>query len=93
MALTWRPDEVAVVGFCGLPVSAAAAMAEQGVTRLLAVNPANARHVVGKIALHDLVKARARHLEDEHRRERILPFEYLLPPWLRPARPVVRDQR
>ena len=72
--------------------SAVARMAEQGVTRLLAVNPANERHVVGKIALHDLLKARARHLEDEQRRERILPFEYLLPPWLRPARPVVRDQ-
>lgn len=26
MAVTWRPDEVTVVGFCGLPVSAAAAM-------------------------------------------------------------------
>jgi CBS domain-containing protein len=62
-------------------------MAERGVTRLLAVNPANAQHVVGKIALHDLLKARARHLEDEQRRERILPFEYLLPPWLRPGRP------
>jgi hypothetical protein len=72
-------------------------MAERGVTRLLAVNPANARHVVGKIALHDLLKARARHLEDEQRRERILPFEYLLPPWLRPGRPardeVVQDER
>jgi len=72
--------------------SAVARMAEHGVTRLLAVNPANARHVVGKIALHDLLKARARHLEDEQCRERILPFEHLLPPWLRTARPVVGDQ-
>ena len=76
--------------------AAVARMAERGVTRLLAVNPANARHVVGKLALHDLLKARARHLEDEQRRERILPFEYLLPPWLRPgrqaARSVVEDQ-
>jgi len=75
--------------------SAVARMAESGVTRLLAVNPANQRHVVGKVALHDLLKARARHLEDERRRERILPFEYLLPPFLRPARPavpVVRDE-
>ncbi|HEX4418859.1 MAG TPA: CBS domain-containing protein, partial [Kofleriaceae bacterium] len=61
-------------------------MAERGVTRLLAVNPANVRHVVGKVALHDLLKARLRHLEDEQRRERILPFEYLLPRWLRPVR-------
>jgi H+/Cl- antiporter ClcA/CBS domain-containing protein len=76
--------------------SAVAQMAERGVTRLLAVNPANARHVVGKIALHDLLKARARHLEDEQRRERILPFEYLLPTWLRPGRPaprVVQDEQ
>jgi hypothetical protein len=43
-------------------------------------------------ALHDLLKARVRHLEDEQRRERILPFEYLLPPWLRPraAAPAAR---
>ena len=71
--------------------SAVEQMAERGVTRLLAVNPANARHVVGKIALHDLLKARVRHIEDEQRRERILPFEYLLPPWLRPGRTAVQD--
>ncbi|HEX8110578.1 MAG TPA: chloride channel protein, partial [Kofleriaceae bacterium] len=59
--------------------SAVGRMAERGLTALIAVNPANPRHVVGKIALHDLLKARARHLEDEQRRERILPFEYLLP--------------
>ena len=67
-------------------------MAERGLTALIAVNPANPRHVVGKIALHDLLKARARHLEDETRRERVLPFEYLLPPWLRPGRAVVRNR-
>jgi CIC family chloride channel protein len=72
--------------------AAVALMAEHGVTRVLAVNPANPHHIVGKIALHDLLKARARHLEDETRRERILPFEYLLPPWLRPGRAVVRNQ-
>jgi CBS domain-containing protein len=72
--------------------SAVGRMAERGLTALIAVNPANARHVVGKIALHDLLKARARHLEDEQRRERILPFEYLLPPWLRPGRPEVRNR-
>ncbi len=53
---------------------------------------ANPRHVVGEIALHDLLEAHARHLEDETRRERILPFEYLLPPWLRPGRAVVRNR-
>jgi CBS domain-containing protein len=73
--------------------AAVARMAELGVTRLVAVNPADARHVVGKIALHDLLKARARHLEDEQRRERILPVEYLLPPWLRPPRPAAGSSK
>jgi chloride channel protein, CIC family len=74
--------------------SAVAQMAERGVTRLIAVNPADPRHVVGKIALHDLLKARTRSLEDEQRRERILPFEYLLPPWLlRPVRYAARASR
>jgi H+/Cl- antiporter ClcA len=58
-------------------------MAETGVTRVLVVNPANARHLVGKIALHDLLKARVRHLEEEQRRERILPWEYIVPRWIR----------
>lgn len=71
---------------------AVARMAERGVTRLLLVNPANARHVVGEIALHDLLKARLRHIEDEQRREQVMPFEYLLPPWLRPVRRVVQDR-
>jgi chloride channel protein, CIC family len=59
-------------------------MAEGGVTRLMVVNPADSRRLVGKIALYDLLKARSRHLEDERRRERILPWEYILPAWLRP---------
>ena len=63
--------------------SAVQRMAEQDVTALLVVNPANGRHLVGAIALHDLLKARARHLEDEQRRERVLPWEYILPKWVR----------
>ena len=58
-------------------------MADRGVTRLLVVNPSNARHLVGKVALYDLLKARARQLENEQRRERVLPFEYILPSWIR----------
>jgi CBS domain-containing protein len=58
-------------------------MAETGVTRLLAVNPADSRRLVGKVALPDLLKARARNLESEQRRERILPIEYIVPQWLR----------
>jgi hypothetical protein len=66
-------------------------MAEDGVTRLLVVNPASRVHFVGKVALYDLLKARARHLEDEQRRERLLPWEYILPRWIRPG--VAREQR
>jgi H+/Cl- antiporter ClcA/CBS domain-containing protein len=65
--------------------AAVARMAERGVTRLLVVNPADEDRLVGKIALHDLLKARARHLEDERRRERVLPWEYILPPRMRPG--------
>ncbi len=60
-------------------------MAEHDVTALLVVNPANERHLVGSVALHDFLKARARHLEEEQRRERVLPWEYILPKWIRPT--------
>jgi H+/Cl- antiporter ClcA len=52
-------------------------MAEKGLTRLLVVNAADASRLVGVLALHDLLKARARHLEEEERRERILPWEFI----------------
>jgi CIC family chloride channel protein len=47
-------------------------MAEAGATRLLVVDPSNPRKLVGKIALHDVLRARARHLARERRRERLL---------------------
>lgn len=59
-------------------------MAQTGATRLLVVNPADSSRLVGKIALHDLLKARSRHLEEEQRRQRVLPWEYILPEWMRP---------
>ena len=59
-------------------------MAKSDVTALLVVNPADQRHLVGMVALHHLLEARARHLEDEERRERVLPWEYILPQWIRP---------
>ena len=58
-------------------------MAEAGVTRLLVANPADSGRLVGKLALHDLLKAQTRHLEEEQRRQRILPWEYILPQWMR----------
>jgi len=72
--------------------SAVARMAERGVTRLLAVKPGERKARGRQDRPPRPAQGRARHLEDEHRRERILPFEYLLPAWLRPQRPVVRDQ-
>lgn len=70
-------------------------MAETGATRILVVNPADARKLVGKIALHDVLAARTRHLQDERRRQRILPWEYILPRVLRgiaaPAGAPARD--
>ena len=52
-------------------------MAEARVTRLLVVDPENPRKVVGKIALHDVLAARARHLEGENRRERLLGWAFV----------------
>jgi H+/Cl- antiporter ClcA/CBS domain-containing protein len=59
-------------------------MADGGVTRLLVVNPSNECHLVGEIALHDLLSASTRHLDEERRRERVLPWEYILPQRFRP---------
>ncbi|MCE9580954.1 MAG: chloride channel protein [Planctomycetes bacterium] len=52
-------------------------MAETASTRLPVVDPDDPSHVLGIIALSDLLKARAQHLEEEVRRERHLrlPFE------------------
>jgi hypothetical protein len=37
------------------------------------------RKFMGLVSLDDLLKARARHLEEERRRERTLKFRFLLP--------------
>jgi hypothetical protein len=50
---------------------------------LLVVNPADPKKLVGKITLEDLLKAHTRHIEDETRRERTLPIEFLVPSWIR----------
>jgi CBS domain-containing protein len=53
-------------------------MAEKGVTRLPVVErPAG--KFLGLISLDDLLKARAKHLDEERRRERSLNFKFLLP--------------
>jgi CBS domain-containing protein len=53
-------------------------MAEKGVTRLPVIERATGKFV-GLVSLDDLLKARAKHLEEERRRERTLNFKFLLP--------------
>ena len=53
-------------------------MAEKQVTRVPVVE-ANTRKFLGLVALHDLLKARARHLEEEKRREQVLNLRFFLP--------------
>jgi CIC family chloride channel protein len=49
------------------------------------------RKLIGTITLRDMLKARVRHLEEEERRERVLPLSLIVPPFLRlraaPRRP------
>jgi chloride channel protein, CIC family len=47
-------------------------MAETGFTRFPVVERSNPHKLLGIISLSDLLKARTHHLEEEHRRERVL---------------------
>jgi H+/Cl- antiporter ClcA len=58
--------------------TAAERLAAAGVGRLPVVERGNPKHVVGLVSRSDLLKARARHLELEQQRERLLH-----PPWRR----------
>jgi len=53
-------------------------MAEKRITRMPVVD-AQTRKFLGLIALDDLLKARARHLEEEKRREQVLSLRFFLP--------------
>lgn len=53
-------------------------MAEKGITRMPVVERAT-RKFLGLVALDDLLKARARHLEEERRREQVLNLRFFLP--------------
>ena len=53
-------------------------MAEKGVTRMPVVERST-RTFLGLVSLNDLLKARARHLEEERRRERPLKFRFFFP--------------
>ncbi|MBV8878582.1 MAG: CBS domain-containing protein [Planctomycetaceae bacterium] len=52
-------------------------MARTGIPRLPVVTAELPRRVLGMITLADLLKARTQHLEDEQRREQILPLPFL----------------
>jgi CBS domain-containing protein len=58
-------------------------MAETDRTDLPVVDSVNPRKLVGRITLRDMLKARVRHLEEERRRERVLPLSLIVPKWLR----------
>jgi chloride channel protein, CIC family len=54
-------------------------MAETGLTRFPVVERGDSRQLVGMVSLDDLLKARARALDAERRRERILPLRLMFP--------------
>lgn len=54
-------------------------MAETGFTRLPVVERDNPHKLLGIISLNDLLKARARNLEEERHRERVLRMRFLFP--------------
>jgi CBS domain containing-hemolysin-like protein len=53
-------------------------MAEKGLTRMPVVERETGQFL-GLVSLDDLLKARARHLEEEVRRERTLKLKFLFP--------------
>src|SRR5205823_13575722 len=54
-------------------------MAGTSFTRLPVVERDNPQKLIGMISLNDLLKARARNLEEERRRERVLRLHLLFP--------------
>jgi CBS domain-containing protein len=64
-----------VEAFPGEPLRAVVyRMAESGFTRMPVVQSDGSRRLLGMVALEDLLKARVRNLEEERRRERVLPL-------------------
>ncbi len=54
-------------------------MAETGFTRLPVVDRSEPPKLVGLVTLKEALKARLRHLEEEGRRERVLPLSFVIP--------------
>lgn len=62
-------------------------MAERGLTRMPVVDRTTGQFL-GLVSLDDLLKARARHLEEEQRRERTIKLRHLIPGGRTPKEPV-----
>lgn len=58
-------------------------MATTGLTALPVVDRNDPGRLLGTITLRDMLKAHARHLEEERRRERVLPLHLIVPPFIR----------
>jgi chloride channel protein, CIC family len=56
-------------------------MAEQRITRLLVATREEPTTPIGEITLEDMLAARRKHIEEETRRDGMLPVHLLLPPW------------
>jgi chloride channel protein, CIC family len=54
-------------------------MAETGLTRMPVVDRSEPPKLVGLVTLKEALKARLRHLEEEGRRERVLPLSFVIP--------------
>jgi chloride channel protein, CIC family len=79
-----RPDPV--VAYPDEPLTAVVnRMAESGLSAFPVVERGDPPKLLGLVSLRDLLKARVRRLEEEHRRERVLPIRIVLP-WGRVAR-------
>jgi H+/Cl- antiporter ClcA len=73
----------AVVVYDDEPLRAAVhRMAQTSRTRLPVTQRSSGDVIVGELALEDTLKASVRHLEEEQRRERVLPLRTMLPKWL-----------
>jgi chloride channel protein, CIC family len=69
-----------VVAHANEPLRAAIhRMAETGCTRLPVVDGAEPPHLIGLVTLKEALKARMRHLEEERRRETVLPLSVVIP--------------
>jgi CBS domain-containing protein len=75
------------------PVRAAVhRMAETGLTRMPVLDGSQPPRLVGVITLKDVLKARARHVEEEQRREQMLPLGVIIP-FVRPRQKEVPPAR